>query len=96
MMRKCLSVCIDMLLGVGYLFSGPYPPNPAPCPVGSPDGFVLQLLLARRRAAVARVLARLFGYHLCRRSRPVAFYMIPCAIMALATFMNPATLAPFT
>lgn len=25
-----------------------------------------------------------------------AFYTMPCAIMALATFMNPATLAPFT
>lgn len=24
------------------------------------------------------------------------FYRIPCAIMALATFINPATLAPFT
>ena len=24
------------------------------------------------------------------------FYTIPCAIMALATFMKPATLAPFT
>ena len=23
-------------------------------------------------------------------------YTMPCAIMALATFMNPATLAPFT
>ena len=26
----------------------------------------------------------------------IASYTIPCAIMALATFMNPATLAPFT
>ena len=26
----------------------------------------------------------------------VADYTIPCAIIALATFMNPATLAPFT
>ena len=25
-----------------------------------------------------------------------ADYTIPCAIIALATFMNPATLAPFT
>lgn len=28
--------------------------------------------------------------------RIFADYTIPCAIMALATFMNPATLAPFT
>ena len=26
----------------------------------------------------------------------VCRYRMPCAIMALATFMNPATLAPFT
>ena len=25
-----------------------------------------------------------------------AFYTTPCAMMALATFMKPATLAPFT
>jgi hypothetical protein len=29
--------------------------------------------------------------------KPVAvFYKIPCAVIALATFMNPAMLAPFT
>gem|GEM_PF-3153351 len=52
------------------------------------------------KKGVAQSWATPFSFSLCIEYTlyvvSLADYRMPCAIMALATFMNPATFAPFT